>query len=181
MKSAWARTGIAMALVLTLPCGLAVGAQHEGEEKSVDIAKRQQIEQECERIVYKYLRLFENEHGKAAELFTKDAEVSFSSTGEPTVGRDALRESWSGIDANKVEINALVANNLLVEVSNEHHATAFCYVTHYQHRYKDSKREGESVQPKGSALLNWTYEFNDSEGDWKISKMTIRPYYNSKE
>ncbi len=174
-------TGIALSLIALLPCSNAAAAHHEKTEEAVGIEKRHQIQRECENLVYEFLRLFENEHAKAADLFTEDGEASFSAAADPTVGRDKIREAWSGIDSGKVELNALVANNLLVKVVNENNATAFCYVTHYQHRYKDAKREGDSVQTKGSPLMSWTFEFKPEDGKWKISRTAVRGYYTTKE
>jgi hypothetical protein len=108
---------------------------------SMDLRQRHEIEHECERPVYTFLRLFERDHSEVADLFTEDGSVQFPPAG-PTVGREAIRERFSSVDPNDVELNVLIANNLLITVIDEDNATGFCYVTHYQHRYADSKREG---------------------------------------
>ena len=66
--------GVGLALVSVLP--LAVAADATGKE-SMDIQKRQEIERECERIVYTFLQVFEGEHAKTADLFTEDGSVPF--------------------------------------------------------------------------------------------------------
>ena len=162
---------------LLMPCTLAVAAHHEEAEKSVDIEKQHQIERECEKVIYTFLRRFENEHAKAADLFTKNGSSSFSTTGEPTVGRDKIREAWSGIDSGKVELNALVASNLLVQADSEDKASAFCYVRHYQFRFKSDKHEEAPVQPPAGPMMSWTFEFEFEDGVWKISKLEVRGYY----
>jgi len=139
-------------------------------KKSMDLRQRLEIERECERPVYTFLRLFESEHGKVADLFTEDGSAQFPPAG-PTVGREAIRERFSGVDPNNLELNVLIANNLVVTVIDESNATGFCYVTHYQHRYADSKREGTAVLHDPWTISGWSWEFKRVEGEWKISKL----------
>jgi len=150
----------------------------EGEGKaagkaSMDLRQRHEIERECERPVYTFLRLFESEHGKVADLCTEDASIQFPPEG-PTVGREAIRERFSGVDPNNLELNVLMANNLVITVIDENNATGFCYVTHRQHRYADSKREGPAVLHDPYTITGWSWEFKRVEGEWKISKLVCR-------
>ena len=159
--------GIGLALISVLP--LALTADATGQE-SMDIHKRHEIERECERPVYTFLRLFEGEHAKTADLFTEDGSAPFPS-GTPTVGREAIREFFSTIDARNVELNVLMANNLVINVVDENNATGFCYVTHYQHLYADSKREGPAILRAANTITGWHWEFKRVEGEWKIAKL----------
>jgi hypothetical protein len=152
---------VGLALVSVLP--LAVAADATGKE-SMDLQKRQEIERECERIVYTFLRFFEREHAKTADLFTKDGSVPFPA-GKITVGREAIREFFSTIDAKDVELNVLLANNLLI--------TVVCYVTHLQHLFEDSKREGMGVLGEPNTVTSWFWEFKRVKGEWKIGKLDV--------
>jgi len=150
--------------------------ESEGKEagkKSMDLQQRHEIEHECERPVYTFLRLFERDHSEVADLFTEDGSVQFPPAG-PTVGREAIRERFSAVDVNDVELNVLIANNLLITVTDEDNATGFCYVTHYQHRYADSKREGTAVLHAPWTISGWSWEFRRVEGEWKISKLVCK-------
>jgi hypothetical protein len=141
-------------------------------KKSMDLLQRHEIERECERQVYTFLRLFEGEHAKTADLMTEEASVPFPS-GKITVGREAIREFFSTIDSRNVEIHVLMANNLVITVVDENHATGFCYVTHYQHLYADSKREGQGVLRAPNTTTAWYWEFKRVGGEWKIAKLDV--------
>jgi len=142
-------------------------------KRSMSLQQRHEIEHECERPVYTFLRLFERDHAEVADLFTEDGSVQFPPAG-PTVGREAIRERFSAVDVNDVELNVLIANNLLITVIDEDNATGFCYVTHYQHRYADSKREGPAVLHDPWTISGWSWEFKRVEGEWKISKLVCK-------
>ena len=159
--------GVALLSVTTL----AFTADATGKE-SMDLQKRQEIERECERIVYTLLRFFEREHAKTADLFTEDGSVPFPA-GKITVGREAIREFFSTIDAKNVELNVLLANNLVITVVDENNATGFCYVTHLQHLFEDSKREGMGVLREPNTVTSWFWEFKRVKGEWKIGKLDV--------
>jgi hypothetical protein len=161
--------GVALALISVV--ALVVIADDTGKE-SMEMCKRMQIERECERIVYTFLRFFEREHAKTADLFTEDGSVPFPS-GKITVGREAIREFFSTIDARDVELNVLLANNLLITVVDENNATGFCYVTHLQHLFEDSKREGMGVLREANTVTSWYWEFKRVKGEWKIGKLDV--------
>jgi hypothetical protein len=161
--------GIGVALISVLP--LALTADATGKE-SMDIDKRYEIERECERLVHTFLRLFEGEHAKTADLFTEDGSVPFP-IGKITAGREAIREFFSTIDARNVELNVLIANNLVITVVDENNATGFCYVTHYQHGYADSKREGQAVLRAPNTITGWYWEFKRVQGEWRFGKLDV--------
>ena len=137
------------------------------DKESMDIQKRQEIERECERVVYTFLKWFEGEHAKTADLFAEDGSVPFP-MGKITVGREAIREFFSTIDARNVELNLLLANNLIITVADENNATGFCYVTHLQHLFPDSKREGQGVLGDPNTVTAWYWNFERVKGEWKI-------------
>lgn len=143
------------------------------EKGSIGLQMRHEIERECERPVYTFLRLFESEHGKVADLCTEDASIQFPPEG-PTVGREAIRERFGRVDPDNRELNVLIANNLVITVIDENNATGFCYVTHRQHRYADSKREGTAVLRDPWTISGWSWEFKRVEGEWKISKLVCK-------
>jgi hypothetical protein len=161
--------GIGLALISVL--ALAVIADASGKE-SLDISKRLQIERECERVVYTFLNWFEGEHAKTADLFTEDGSVPFPA-GKITVGRDAIREFFSTIDAKDVELNVLLANNLRITVVDEKNAKGSCYVTHLQHLFEDSKREGQGVLGEPNSVTAWHWNFERVKGEWKIGEVDV--------
>jgi hypothetical protein len=170
MRSSLVLAGIALALIAALSC--AFMAYAAGEEP-MNLHKRQEIEDQCERLVYTFLRLFESEHAKTADLFTEDGSAEFI-PGSATVGREAIREAFSAIDPNKVEVNVLFAGNLVITVVDENAATGVCYVTHYQHAYKDSKRQGPAILRSPNTITKWFWEFKPVDGEWKISKLDVK-------
>jgi hypothetical protein len=162
----------AVALALISVAALVVIADDTGKE-AMEMCKRMQIERVCERQVYTFLKLFEREHAKTADLFTEDGSVPFPA-GKITVGREAIREFFSTIDAKDVELNLLLANNLLITVVDEDNATGlFCYVTHLQHLFEDSKREGMGVLGEPNTVTSWFWEFKRVKGEWKIGKLDV--------
>lgn len=170
MKSRLALAGSALALILVL--SFAIGAGVDAKEKSVKIQERHQIERECERLVLTFCRDFEDKHAKAADLFAEDGQFN------SLKGAKAIREQFTVIEKRAVvELNALVATNILIDVVDEDHATGASYVTHFQHRFKDANREGPAVQPPSSPIMKWTYAFKREDGEWKFSDLQFGPYY----
>jgi hypothetical protein len=161
--------GVALALISVVT--LVVIADDTGKE-AMGMCERMQIERVCERQVYTFLRFFEREHAKTADLFTEDGSVPFPA-GKITVGREAIRKFFSTIDAKDVELNVLLANNLLITVVDENNAKGFCYVTHLQHLFEDSKREGMGILREPNTVTAWYWEFKRVEGEWKIGKLDV--------
>jgi hypothetical protein len=141
---------------------------------------RNDIEHACERPVYTFLRLFERDHSEVADLFTEDGTMQFSHE-DPMNGREAIRERFSTVDPNDVELNTLLANNLLITAIDENNAKGFCYVTHYQHRYADSKREGRGLVNGPHTITGWSWEFERVGGEWMISKILVEMVVLSEE
>ncbi len=170
MRSSLVLAGMALALITLLPGALTADAAAKG---SMALQQRHEIEHECERLVYTFHRLFESEHSKVADLFAEDGKMQFGDA-EPVVGADTIREAYLVVEERAVvELNALIVNNLLIDVVDENNATGFSYVTHYQHRYKDAKREGTAYLNDPPSLLVWTYEFKRVNGEWKFSSHKV--------
>jgi len=137
----------------------------------MDIQQRHQIEHECERLVYKWLRLFEHEHSKVAEMFTEDA--VWRGTENAVKGRDAIRETFLRVEKHAApEVNTLVATNVVIDVIDENNATGEFYVTHYQHI-----RQGENKGPyplyDPNSIGRWVDEYKRVNGEWKIALRTL--------
>jgi|Marorgknorr_s2lv_3_1036020.scaffolds.fasta_scaffold43069_1 hypothetical protein len=171
MKTSIATVGSALALILAFSFVANDGVN--AKDNSMKILERHQIEHECERTVLTFMRDFEDKHGKAADLFAKNG------TFNTMEGADTIREHFEMIEERAVvELNALVATNILIDVVDSDHATGTSYVTHFQHRYKDANREGPAVQPKSSSpLLKWTYEFVRVGDEWKFSDLQFGSYF----
>ena len=158
MRSSLVLAGIALALVTAL-LGAAVN-------DAMDLQQRHEIQRDCERLIYDFLDRFESEHSKIANLMTEDGRALGS------FGREAIREKALVIEKRAVvKVNALIATNLLVSVMDENSATATCYVTAYQHVYKDSKREGQAALTEPNSVTIWNWQFKRVKGEWKISTM----------
>jgi len=134
------------------------------------------IEHECARLLYKFLRLFEHEHSKAADLFTEDGSMHWLSIpgSEPLVGADAIRKSFLQVEEHAGrEINLLLVNNVVVDVIDENNATGQAHVTHYQYVRKDEKDEAPwplSGPPR--VISRWVTEYKRVDGEWKIARQT---------
>ena len=157
MKLNHVLTGIALPFVFALP------GVHAAD--SMALQERHEIQRECERLVIKFLHLFEGEHGKTADLFTEDGQAF------DNVGREKIREAFSKIDARDVEVNVLISTNLIIDVTDENHATGAGYVTHYQYAHADSKREGQPALRTPNTITKWSWEFRQADGKWRISKL----------
>ena len=161
--------GIGLAMISVLALTLTVDASGK---KEMDVSTHLEIERACERQVYSFLHFFERDHDKAADLFTKDGSVPFPA-GKITVGREAIREFFSTIDAKDVELNVLLANNLRITVVDENSAKGSCYVTHLQHLFEDSKREGQGVLGEPNSVTAWHWNFKRVKGEWKIGEVDV--------
>ena len=93
--------------------------------------------------------------------------------GKITKGREAIRKFFSTIDAKDVELNVLLANNLTITVVDEKTAKGSCYVTHLQHLFEDSNREGMGVLRVPNSVTEWHWNFELVEGEWKIGEVDV--------
>ena len=130
-----------------------------------------QIHNECQRLVYKFLQVLEEEQAKVADLFAEDGQAF------ELVGREQIREHFAGIDAVDNNVNVLLCTNLLIDVDDEDHARATNYVTHYV-----ADREAEDLtDPTGApvsgelnaarSITRWSWEFRRIDGEWLVSKL----------
>lgn len=130
-----------------------------------------EIRDQCERLVYEFLRLLEGEQAKTADLFTEDGQAFRH------VGREKIREHFAGIAAVDHNLNVLLCSNLLIDVDDEDRARATNYVTHY---VADRQPEG-LTDPEGAriggeldtarSITRWSWEFRRVEGAWLVSKI----------
>lgn len=130
-----------------------------------------EIHCQCERLIYRFLQLLEDEQAKTADLFTEDAQAF------QHVGRDKIREHFGAIAAVDHNVNVVQSSNLLVDVHGEDHASATNYVTHYVadrvaedlRGPNDATVSGELDTPR--SITRWSWEFQRVEGEWLISKL----------
>ena len=136
-------------------------------EEKLDSETKHTIHHECKRLIYTFLDYFEDEHSNIADLMTKDGEAFGAK------GRDAIRKTGAVIEKQAViEVNALVASNLLIDIQDATHATAKCYIEAYQYNYENAEREGQAVLELPNTLTVWHWEFELEDEEWKISKMS---------
>ena len=130
-----------------------------------------EIHDQCEQLVYRFLQLLEGQQGKTADLFTEDAHVL------DHIGREQIRQHFSGIEAVDNNVNVNVSSNLTIDIGDQDHATASNYVTHYV-----AKRLAETLfDPWGApvsgelstprTITRWSWEFKRVELEWLISKI----------
>lgn len=130
-----------------------------------------EIRGQCERLVYRFLRVLEGEHAETADLFTEDGRAFTH------VGREKIREHFAGIAAVDDNVNVNLCNNLLIDVDDDHHARATNYVTHYV-----ADRESDDlIDPGGTrvggelktarSITRWSWKFRRVDGEWLISEL----------
>lgn len=130
-----------------------------------------EIFDECERLVYRFLKVLESEQGKIADLFTEDGEAF------QHVGRANIRKHFASIESVDDNINVNLSSNLVIDIEDIEHAKATNYVTHY---VASSESEG-LTDPEGArvggelqtarSITRWTWEFERVDGEWLVSKL----------
>ena len=130
-----------------------------------------EIRHQCERLVYRFLRVLEGNQAKTADLFTEDGQAFTH------VGREKIRDHFAGIEAVDDNLNVNLCSNLLIDVDDEDHARATNYVTHYV-----ADRDAEDLtDPQGArvggelntarSITRWSWEFRRVEGVWLVAKL----------
>lgn len=129
------------------------------------------IHDQCERLVYKFLRVLEGEQAKVADLFAEDGQAF------ALVGREKIREHFAAIAAVDDNVNVNLSTNLLIDVDDEDHARATNYVTHYV----ADREAADLTDPTGAqvggelktarTITRWSWEFRRVDGEWLISKL----------
>ena len=137
----------------------------------MDIRQRHEVEHTCEKLVYTFLRLFEGDHSKSADLFTENGSMQFL-PGDPTVGRETIREFLVEVEEADTNLNVLIASNLVTTATGENNATGFCYVTHFRHTRTDRDSDEQAILRAPNSITGWSWEFERVNGDWKISKLS---------
>ena len=130
-----------------------------------------EIHDQCERLVYRFLRVLEGEQAKTADLFTEDGQAFRH------VGREKIREHFAGIEAVDDNVNVNLSSNLLIDVDDDDHAKATNYVTHYvADREPEDLTDPEGARVSGEldtarSITRWSWEFRRVEGEWLISRL----------
>ena len=129
-----------------------------------------EVRDQCERLVYEFLRVLEGEQAKTADLFTEDGQAF------KHVGREKIREHFAGIEAVDDNLNVNLSSNLLIDVDDEDHARATNYVTHYVADREADLTDLEGARVGGEldtarSITRWSWEFRRVEGEWLISKL----------
>ena len=130
-----------------------------------------EVHQQCERLIYKFLKVLEGEQGKVADLFVEDGQFS------KFIGREQIREHFDGIEKVDHNINVNLCSNLLIDVIDDDHATATHYCTHYvaDPEPEDLKDPSGNQVPgeldTARTITRWSWEFKRVVGEWLILKM----------
>lgn len=134
-------------------------------------AKELEVRAQCERLVYKFLQVLEQEQAKVADLFAEDGQAF------KLVGREKIREHFAAIAAVDDNVNVNLCTNLLIDVDDEDHASATNYVTHYV----ADREAADLTDPMGArvggelktarTITRWSWEFRRVEGEWLISRL----------
>lgn len=126
---------------------------------------------QCERLVYRFLQVLEQEQAEVADLFAEDGQAF------ALVGREKIREHFAAIAAVDDNVNVNLSTNLLIDVDDEDHARATNYVTHYAaDREADDLTDPTGARVGGElktarTITRWSWEFRRVEGEWLISKL----------
>lgn len=131
-----------------------------------------EVKQQCEQLVYRFLRLLEGEHTLLADLFTEDGRAF------ELAGRNAIRQRFADIKAVDHNVNVNLCSNLMIDVVDEVNARAENYVTHYESTpltpvVKDpsgSTVGGELKTPR--SITRWHWEFRRVADEWLVSNLT---------
>ena len=130
-----------------------------------------EIHKQCERLIYRFLKVLEGEQANVADLFAENGQFF------KYVGREQIREHFDGIEKVDNNVNVNVCNNLLIDVEDEDHATATHYCTHYvaDPEPQDLKDPSGAHVPgelsTARTITRWSWEFRRVGDEWLISKM----------
>jgi ketosteroid isomerase-like protein len=129
-----------------------------------------QIERQCERLVLRSLRLFDERDWQAyADLFTEDGVfIRANAPDEPLAGREAIRAALGRRPSSRLTRH--LCTNLEIDVLDEAHARGLCYLLLYA---------GDATQPQTAAgrpadavqrIGEYHDEFLRTSGGWRISR-----------
>ncbi len=130
-----------------------------------------EIHEQCERLIYRFLRVLEGEQAKVADLFAEDGQAF------KHVGRKEIREHFARIEAVDDNVNVVLSSNLLIDVDDDDHAKATNYVTHYvADREAEDLTDPEGARVSGEldtarSITRWSWELRRIEGEWLISRL----------
>ena len=138
---------------------------------SMTPSQKLEICHQCERLVYRFLKVLEGEQGKTADLFTEDGEAF------KHMGRENIREHFASIETVDNNINVNLSSNLVIDVVDADHAEATNYVTHYVATPEsEDLTDPEGAQIGGElqtarSITRWQWEFRCVDGEWLVSKL----------
>ena len=114
-------------------------------------AERRAIEADCERLIKQYVNLNDAQEWDAcAALYTADARMGRPSGGPMVVGRDAI---LAGFKARPPRAQRHTVSNIVVDVEDTDHASAFSVIVLYQ---GDPAAAGElPALSANSPLIGW--------------------------
>ena len=129
-----------------------------------------EISHQCERLIYRFLKVLEGEQAKTADLFAPDG------TAFGLVGRDEIRGHFGEIESVDNNLNVNISTNLVIDVEDENHVSATNYVTHYVSERADASLRdpsgarigGELETPRSITLWSWDFKLVGDE--WLIAK-----------
>lgn len=133
--------------------------------------EKYEIYDACERLVYRFLRLLENEQSKTADLFTENGQAF------KLIGREKIREHFASIEAVDNNVNVNLSSNLVIDIENAYHARATNYVTHYvSEQAAPDLTDPEGAQVGGEldtprSITRWSWELMRVGDDWLISRL----------
>jgi hypothetical protein len=136
----------------------------------VDLEKQQQIERECERLMYQYCHFVDHdEASKIADLFTEDG--IWKNVKATWTGRDEIRAGFQRREDNKGRMSRHVCTNALIDVISETEATGIVYMSLYFH-------DGEPGRPTSPTdclqkLGEYQDRFVKTADGWRFARREV--------
>ncbi len=117
----------------------------------MDLEERQQVEQQCTRLINHYANLNDAQDWEAvAQLYTEDAHFQRPSGGDPVIGREAILESFL---ARAPRTQRHVIANAVVDAEGPATARAFSAILLF---HGDAAKDGElPAMAPNSPLVGW--------------------------
>ena len=138
----------------------------------MDLAERQAIERECERLMHLYCHYVDHdEAAKVADLFTEDGEWRSDNINAEMVGRDEIRQGFQRRQDNAGRMSRHVCSNALIDVINEIEAVGTVYLSLY---YYDGEA-GRATSPTDclQKLGEYRDRFVKTDQGWRFSRREV--------
>lgn len=138
----------------------------------MDLAVRQTIERDCERLMYQYCHYCDHdEAARIAELFTEDGEWHSPNLGVRMIGQNGIRKGFQRRQDNKGRMSRHVCTNPLVEVISETEAKGVVYMNLYYHD-GDPDRETSPIESL-QKLGEYRDKFVKTDLGWRFSRREV--------